>query len=86
MQYLFFRLTPLTSHETQKPPRYLTLLYRHLWRIDTASTGYIKRVKKESLPDDVKKWSDQKLAVLEIYDIVVMTSVCCILRSVGALA
>jgi hypothetical protein len=29
-QFLFLRPTPLTSHETQKPPRYLTLLYRHL--------------------------------------------------------
>jgi hypothetical protein len=27
-QFLFYRPTPLTSHETQKPPRYLTLLYR----------------------------------------------------------
>jgi hypothetical protein len=27
------RPTPLTSHETQKPPQYLTLLYRHLAKI-----------------------------------------------------
>jgi hypothetical protein len=29
-QFRFLRPTPLTSHETQKPPRYVTFLYRNL--------------------------------------------------------